>query len=216
MPSFTEQAAASDLLDEAYSGGECASDGWHEDRQKLRTSRNDLLNLGSSLFLIGAALTILLGWLSSHRLGALPVMRTPAKKTHFFVLGILLVLGVCLGMIIGLDLDLGRGMFAPCADSIAIPIFGYLMSLPFVLGICLIVGFGCSVNFGVLPVSLWQWDHDKPEKSWAISLLFGGVAAFLVFLVVSMLWSADFLAIGPFVFAIYLTLATRAAILAPR
>lgn len=188
---------------------------WYRERDALLTSHYSLINAGSSLVVATVAVGLLLLWLRLSGNGNLPLLRTPSRKWHFFVAGSAIIIGSYFGLVFGLDLDLERRMFPWCADSIAIPMFGLGFVTLVALPITLLVGFVITLFFRALPVSLWQWDSENALRSWAATIAFGSLTLIWFWMLLDVATTSDFLLAGPAVFAIYLTLSCRAAILAP-
>lgn len=212
LPAFTDAEAAADLFLRGCQG-DCAN--WHKERDGLRTYRYDFINLGSSLIITSLTLLALHSWLSNNRHKNISLWRSPSSKLQYFMIGTAICLGTTVGVILGLELDLVRNMFPIYSDSIAIPIFYNLMALPVILIISIIMGFIISFYFGALPVSLWEWDYEKPLKSWVITIVFGTLVLMFLILSLTIIFSSDFLVLCPLIMAIYICLASRAAILSP-
>jgi hypothetical protein len=218
---YHDQARADQLMaaDYCFYGDASEKDAqaanWYRERDALLTSHYSLINAGSSLVVATVAFGLLMLWLRLSGNGNLPLFRTPSRKWHFFVAGSAIVIGSYFGLVFGLDLDLERRMFPWCADSIAIPMFGLGFVTLVALPITLLVGFVITLFFRTLPVSLWQRDTENALRSWAATIAFGSFALIWFWILLDVATTSDFLLAGPAVFAIYLTLSCRAAILAP-
>ncbi len=208
FPVYTDARRASALKRDACTDAGVIP-GWHEQIDALETLRHPLMQGGLSLVL--AALTLMalaLLFPGERSLG----LRTPARRSTYFALGIG-VLGLSwLAQIISLGIDQSRGDFPACADTIAIPMAA-LTGLFMVLGvICLIVGAGLAYGFGDLPQPLGAWRPDRPAASIGISLPFALIGlAILVAGIVDAAGSA-FIGTPAAVVALYLVEATRSAL----
>ena len=118
-------------------------------------------------------------------------LRTPHRKSTYFLLGLSVLGWWWISMIVSLSTDLSRRRFPWCADSL--------------------VTFG----FGRLPVPLLFWDHARPIRTWAITL---ASIPFFVLLVAALIYqarSSGSLQTPAGLLALYLVAATRAALVAP-
>ena len=215
LPVYHDAVAARDLFANAMVGDECASGDWHQRMAEFRTLRYPLLNLGCSLIAGSLAFALIYGTLLRRKMDGIPTWRTPGKKVHFFVIGISLTIIWFAGSAYGLILDGPREMFPWCADSIAIPLFGMAAAFPILFATLILSGWIIALAFGELPVGLVIWNDQQKTKSWVVTVFFGIIFLIIGFFIYDTSTTADFITIFPGILALYLTLATRAALLAP-
>lgn len=195
---------------------QCDFQTWFHQMAVLRTEKHLIQNIGWSLILASLALAVIKYLFLRQKFVGLPQWRTPSRKWHFFAYGIALLAISYIGSIYGLSLDQSRDMFPWCSDSIAIPIYQMMLGFPILLIFLLIAGGLLSLNFGKLPVGLLQWDDNNIWKSWFVSISFGIIFLALLYATMDTAVISDFVGVFAGVLAMYLTLATRAALLAPR
>lgn len=218
---FKDASRAADLMNADYclygtsAEKEVKSADWFRERDTLLTQRYPIINIGCSIIAATMAFALLSFWRRSRTVENDILWQTPARIWHFFAIGVVTLLSSYFSIVGGLLLDLERGMFPWCADSIAIPIFGLGFATLIILPISLFAGWLISQFFRSLPTSLWQWDADRPIRSWVVTAIFGSLAFVWLWILVDAVPTEDFLIVGPGIFGIYLTLSCRAAILAP-
>lgn len=210
FPVYTDYEAARDLKVNACDEGGVV-DGWFSQMAALETSRHRVMQAGASLVL--AALT----WLGLVKMfpGAVPMLpRTPRRTIIYFSLG-LAVLGVSWAAnVYSFGIDLQRGEFPWCADSIMIPVFGLDYIYGVLTSVSVITGALIAVLFGNLPVELTVWDHERSVISWSVTIL-SAIPFLLVFAAtLDQAMSSSFLAVPAGIVALYIIAATRAALLA--
>jgi len=113
---------------------------------------------------------------------------------------------------VSLDVDLRRGYFPACADSVAIPMFELTVLTIVIAPLLIGSGFLLMRFFGSLPANLATWDRTRRVKSWIVSIV--AVALMLVVggaLTVTIPTSSASAA-PALVVALYLLAATRAAL----
>lgn len=211
---YIDIQAGQALFSNPYVNGICAGGDWHQKMDEFRSLRYPLIDSGHSFVLLGLSLIMLRklfyrsdqGWVS------------PQKKVHFFIIGLLIIAGLYFAIFMGLISDLQRQMLPHCADSISIPMFGLLFSVPIIVPIFLIAGVICTYFFGQIPVKLVNLDAYQIYniKSWIVSIFFGIIIIFNLYSIIDIFSSVDNLMIVPLTFSTYLCLATRAAILSPK
>jgi hypothetical protein len=187
---------------------------WFRERDTLLTLRYPIINSGCAIVVATMAFAVLSFWRRKRTVDEGILWLTPARIWHFFAIGLVILVGTYFGLVCGLILNLKRGMLPWCADSIGIPIFSLGFATLILLPISLFVGWSVGQFFRGLPTSLWQWNRDEPIRSWVATAIFGPLAFFWLWILVDAAPTEDFLIVGPGVFAIYLTLSCRAAILA--
>jgi len=143
-------------------------------------------------------------------------VRTPSRRAHFILAGWAVLAWTFVTVIHSLEKDLDRQLFPTCADSISIPLYGAFYTFAALYIACTLVGFLLMLGFGDLPAPLNQWDNERPERSWFMTIVFA-----LLILVVGtamVMDATNSMSIGnpAGLVAIYLLASTRAALLAPR
>lgn len=217
---YRDAARAVDLMNADYClyGGTAEkaaqSANWFRERDTLLTLRYPIINSGCAIIVATMAFAVLSFWRRKITVDDGILWQTPARIWHFFAIGLGILVGTYLGLVCGLILNLERGMLPWCADSIGIPIFSLGFATLILSPILLFVGWTLAQFFRGLPTSLWQWNRDKPIRSWVATAIFGSLAFFWLWILVDAAPTEDLLIVGPGVFAIYLTLSCRAAILA--
>jgi len=215
MPIYTNAQAA-----DAWFEQWCGSDGRPDARVgdayfELFTSHFTLIDAGRGFVSAGLTVLVLIWFLRRTANHPQIWLRTPSVRGNFFGIGIAVLLCWCLVaeryfVILGL-----RRMLPYCADSIGIPMIGLAIASVIGLFLCLIAGFFISRQFGILPVSLLEWDSERRTRSWLITLLFGGAAVLLLGNAILDAFSPMWPAVCPAIIAIYLIESTRSALLAP-
>lgn len=217
LPAYTDVAALDQLrLVPEIVGTECvATEQWYRDVDALRTARNPLMDSGGALMLTAVTLLAFAIFVVAQGATKLTEISTPQSLETFFGLGTFSIIWLVIAVGYSFTLDLGRDLFPWCADSISIGMFGMLIFGFMSLIVLSIVGLIISRFFGELPVPLMVWDASRPLRSWIWTVLAGvGVTGFAV-LIADVALTAQFLAMPSFLIAIYVVLATRAALLAP-
>ena len=217
MPVYHDFDAARALklgacLDKPGPDGSVVVEGWHERLGALKTWRYPLMQGGISLVL--ATVTILL-IIKFFRGQDGKRVQTPWRVWHFFALGTAVVVLSWASQVHSLFLDAGRGNFPWCADTLVIPLYSFSVFYLILLPVLMIVGFILSRSFGDLPSDLFIWRKDCLPRSIALSVIFGAFASFLAFLGIDGAVRSAFIGTPAAITAIYLTLSTRAALLAP-
>lgn len=218
---YHDAARAADLITAEYclysndAGNDVQSANWYREMDALLTQRYPFMNTGCAVIVATIALALLWFWRLAVSDGDRPLWRTPSKKWHFFAVGSAIIIGSYFSIVYGLSLELERRMLPWCADSIAIPIFGLGLVTLFALPIAIFVGWAVSLFFRELPTSLWEWDAENAVRSWLATVIFGMLVLLWLWISIDAAPTEDFLIVGPCVFATYLTLSCRAAILAP-
>ncbi|MEM6476970.1 MAG: hypothetical protein AAF687_12455, partial [Pseudomonadota bacterium] len=111
-----------------------------------------------------------------------------------------------------LGLDQGRGVFPYCADSIGIPMGFISLSHFFLFGLSIVVGLVLALGFRKLPVDLFAWRSDRPVRSTLITIPLALFAIIIALLGLLTATSSAFLGTPAFILALYLTEATRSAL----
>lgn len=209
IPPWTDAQAAARLYAQAcdIEGDQQAN--WYAAREAFRTARWLFVDGGRSLLL--AALT--LGGLRLYAFRDWTKPRTPGSKAGFFVLGSVAVAGFFYGLVRMFEIEQRREMFAPCADTILIPIVGAMTLAIVVYPILLLVGLVVSRGFGPLPASLLAWRADRPRRSWAWTIVTGFAMLPLFAGLAVSIASSNFLVVPSCIIGVYLLAATRGALL---
>ena len=214
-PPFWDEVAADQIFMDSCGAKGIGNRSWFEQLNRLRTPHDLWIDIGTGLFEIGASLAALyLGLFLAAR--GRPIWRTPTRRLSFVAIGIGINLLAWTATLVSFDIDMKRKMFSWCADAIIIPIMA-ITDFAFMLTVILVpVGVLTSLAFGRLPVSLFEYDPSRPRYSALISGVCG-IAAFAVVasLVFTVPTSSRNMAPAQ-LFALYLILSTRAALLAPR
>lgn len=174
-----------------------------------------LTDAGLGLVLTGitlASMALVLRIRSSDRIW----LRTPERRSAFFLSGFGVIGWLWIAMVHSLDTDLRRMYFPACADSIGIPIYANTILAFFATPILVLAGWTITWGFGRLPAPLHQWDAERPLRSWTVTVLFGAVIAATTFLLAASMTGSMSVAAPSFLVAIYLLASTRAALLSPR
>jgi hypothetical protein len=218
---YSDSARASKLISAEYCFYESGRNTdiqakkWYREMGSVRTARYPTINTGCALIVAALTIGILFACLNTFGSISRSLLRTPERKWHFFAIGTAIIFSSCFAIIFGLELDLKRGMFPWCADSIGIPIFGIGFATIILLPIALLIGWLISCFFRDIPVSLWQWDSKSAGRSWSVTIFFGSLSILWLGVLLNAAPTADFLIVGPCILAIYVTLSCRAAVLAP-
>ena len=187
-------------------------DGWYEQLMALETMRHPLMQSGISLVLATATIgIIILVFGTPDKVG----LRSPRKRWVFFVLGFGVVALSWFSQMFSLHLDMTRGQFPWCADSIAIPAFGITYLYVAVLFACLVAGGLIMIGFNSLPVRLFQWDSIHQVKSWLLTIPFALLGGVLALAGLDGAFHSSFLGTPAALVALFLIEATRSALLAP-
>jgi len=114
-----------------------------------------------------------------------------------------------------LFLDFDRGEFAWCADSLGIPLAGFLNAYTGLTLLSLLVGLGLTLAFRPLPVSLLVWPQDDDvARRWIVTILAVVIALPILFLGIVDATSSAFLGTPAAIVALYIVESTRSALLA--
>lgn len=178
--------------------------------------RYALANAGVSIALAAStAIALAVGlWVGRDAHSHALWLRTPAAPWTFIAIGVGTMGLTLAGVANGLDTDLRRQLFPICADTIAIPLMGLMMSALILTPILAAIGWIVTRGFGKLPISLFHWDCHRPGRSWTITAIFVALTFIGVGIFVASITSSDL--VGPAaVITVYLMAATRAALLAP-
>lgn len=187
--------------------------GWFARMDALKTPRYQFMQGGISIVL--AALT----WKAfmSRFPGVSPWLpRSPRRKATYFVMGVGLLIAGWLAQVFSLDLDMHRGEFPWCADSMGIPLSGLTALFLLLLIVSIASGGVMALGFGSLPSELNQWDRQRPLWSWAVSLSLLPVFVIVCMITVQSGVESAFLSVPSGIAALYLIAATRAALISPR
>ena len=213
FPVYTDPQAANSIKLAACDAAGHVVPNWWEELDKLETLRHPLMQAGLSTVLCTLVLLALWSLFPGTRSGSL---QTPTRRWTFFGFG-LLALCVCwFATVLSYWLDMLRGEFAWCADSMGIPIISTTAFYFILTPVCILVGFGLSSNFGILPVSLLHWDSGRSVRSWMITLAFAPFMALTVIVAIAAAYSSFFLVTPAELVILYLLASTRAALLANR
>ena len=209
IPVYGDMAAARELKLNACRNGKTIPL-WHEQMAALETLRHPFMQAGVSLGL--ATLTILaLASLFASDDGS--KMLTPKSRGTFIGLGLLTIAISYFSQLHSLSLDLDRGVFPHCADSIGIPMIGFTITYGMLTLICLAAGALLVGRFKRLPRPLFNWDRQRP----VISTLYTAGAVVLALPVVALgiagAIGSSFAGTPAVVLAVYLILSARAALI---
>jgi hypothetical protein len=209
FPVYSNQALASALKLGACTNNELHP-GWYLQLKALQTLRHPLMQTGISIVL--GALTILALRRKLPSRGPLG-LRTPARRTTFFVLGFLAI-GIGWGaQMASLLIRMNRGDFPWCADSIQISVFSISSGYAVLAGICLVAGLLVAWFLRELPQDLLAWRADHAALSVLVSLPFVAVALFAIGYAVISAPTTAFLGTPATILALYIAEATRSAII---
>ena len=150
-PFYTDIDAAMELRRNACDANGVIK-GWYESMARFDTPRHEFMQAGLALALIAVTISVL-----SSVFGK----KAPATKPAFFGLGYLGLFMAWLGYGISLYIDMRRGVFPHCADTIAIPLTAQTMVSAILALLCTLVGLTLLIGFGALPVRLDHWDADR-------------------------------------------------------
>jgi len=212
LPVYNDIEAARRIKAEACIGGH-PKEGWYEPLVALQTWRHPLMQSGFSLLLAILVLFVLHRLFVRRESGA---WQTPADRYRFFVLGYFVLASGWAATIYSLYLDTRRGDVPWCADSIVIPVSNLTLFYGILAVVCTLVGGALALAFDALPASLWQWNSKKKIMSLVLSAALAGLALLVALLTCFQAVGSGFLGTTAGVVAVYLILATRAALLAPR
>lgn len=210
IPVYTDLDAARQLKGINSCDANGVVDGWYESMSALETMRHTFMQGGVSLILAGLtifALFQIFGDISRQRL------LTPKRRWPFFVIGSGVVGLSWLSQMYSLELDFSRGEFPWCADSIGIAISAITNFYIAFFFLCLVCGALVSIGFRELPVSLFQWQSDRPAKSWLVTIPFGLIAALVLYVGFDACVTSAFIGTPAAIFALYLIESTRSALL---
>lgn len=216
LPPYVDAAAAGGLVMAPNVDHGCATDGWYEAMDAVRTWRYPLMNGGAALILFASSVLSVLFFARSPNSWSFSGVVTPSRPAWYFVLGVPTGLAFIWGLSHAFVLELQRQYYPWCADSVIIPIVGVWVGGIIVLMVCAAVAAILIPFFGRLPVPLTQWDAARPRASWLWTLATAVAAVVIIGTIVSSAPEADFLVIPSCVVGLYLVLSTRAALLAPR
>jgi hypothetical protein len=210
FPVYSDHEKAMQLRHNACDGNGTIP-GWFEQMAALETLRHPLMQGGLSLIL--AAFTILALYRMFPGSGALR-LSTPRRRATFFMLGCGLLALSWVAEMISLWVDLHRGEFPHCADSIAIPAMYLGQFFLMASALSLVVGGLLAAMFAPLPRNLLEWKSDRWLLSSLLSIPFG-------FLAIVIGWVGSLQAIGSAfpatpsaIVALYLVEATRSSLIA--
>ncbi|MXP09695.1 hypothetical protein [Pseudoblastomonas halimionae] len=204
-PFYTDIDAAMELRRNACDANGVI-EGWYEAMARFDTPRHEFMQAGLALALIAVTISVL-----SSVFGK----KAPANKPAFFGLGYLGLFMAWFGYGFSFYIDMRRGVFPHCADTIAIPLAAQTIGYAILALLCTLFGLTLLIGFGTLPVRLDRWDADRKLRSHIVTGIFGAIALLGVVIVAIDATGSTFLAIPGTIVLIYVTLATRAALLAP-
>ncbi|SMQ74735.1 hypothetical protein SAMN06297468_2906 [Altererythrobacter xiamenensis] len=184
--------------------------GWFDELYSLETLRYPLIQSGMSLILAAATIAALLGVFGNRQRPQ--ILATPASIPVFFLLGCSAVGLSWFSQMISLDIDLGRGDFPWCADTIFIPMAELSIFYAGLLILCCAAGGLLAVKFQNLPVSLFAWRQDIPAKSWMVSLPFFLIGIVIILLGLDGAYRSTFLGTPAALISLYLTESARSAL----
>jgi len=186
-------------------------DGWYDRMAELETLRHPLMQSGLSIMLFAAtvgALYLAFGTAQSWRL------RSPAKRWIFFLLGFGVIGLSFFSQLYSLSLDLRRGAFPYCADTIAIPAFGLTYFYGALTLICVVFGAMLTAFFRPLPVALFTLGDGKGSvRRWLPTILLGLLALPVVVFGVLGAAGSSFIGTPAAVVALYLLESARSAMM---
>ena len=186
-------------------------EGWYDRMAALETLRHPLMQSGLSIMLVAATVAVLylaFGTAQSWRL------RSPAKRWNFFLLGFGVVGLSFFSQMYSLSLDLRRGAFPHCADTIAIPAFGLTYFYGALTLMCLVLGALLMAFFRPLPVALFSLGDGKERvRRWLPTSLLGLLALPVVIFGVLGAAGSSFLGTPAAVVALYLVESARSAMM---
>lgn len=210
IPEFTDAPAAEALILASGAGDPlCDDPAWYDRMDALRTSKWRFWDAGTALMGIGALAGAVGARFWDSRVRAV----TPATRRSYLLLGLLVLAVVFAAFAWSLVVDLDRGMFKICADSIGIPLFGMANIAAVITPLALALGWAVTLAFGPLPTHLLAWDRTRLVRSISLSVLFGALA--LAAIAAAMFSVSESSAPSAFacLLAAYLFLSTRAALL---
>ena len=212
IPVYADHIAAAELKLNACMDGEVL-DGWYDRLRALETLRHPFMQGGLSLVL--AALTYL-GLFVTFPDNGRWLPGTPASKASYFVLGLGVIFLSWLAELVSLNIDLHRGEFPSCADTIFIPMTGLTVLFVVITILCLLVGAALSTRFGDLPVELVQPKAQYKANFIPLDFIWLFLAALILAGTLSAATQSNFLSIPSGIVALYLIVSTRAALLSPK
>lgn len=210
LPVYTDRDRATELKLNSCHGGEPVG-GWYAEMEALETLRHPLMQGGISLIL--AALTIWWLWTKFGSRNS-NQLRTPSSRWMYVALGLGVVVLSWFSQMWSLDIDARRGVFPTCADSIAIPMYYISIATAALLIPTLCVAFLLTLGFRQLPVTLFAWNRFRPSRSTLVTIPFALLSLLLLLVGVLQSFGSAFIGTPAIVVALYLTEATRSALLA--
>lgn len=217
MPAFSDQLLAdavfwgpSPSLSDREAYDAFARD-WHEQMDALRTSKYIVQDVGSVFLAIALSLTTAMMLLGSQ---ANPKhWQTLKKRWHYVGLWAVFVALVGAEAFLLIFNALARWEVPPWGDSAAIPLAGLTSFLAIFFPASLIVGF---IHAGLmkLPSKLFIWRSDRTTTSRVITAVYGGAAVFWSGFALLSAFEGLALFILAGLLAAYLSLCTRAGLLA--
>ena len=190
----------------------CNSDGmipgWFDRMRALKTARYPMMQGGLGLVLFAVTANVLVILFGGRKTSD---WRTPEKRSTYFILGLALLAVSLFAQLVSLRIDLGRGEFPHCADTIMIPAGALVTAYAIMTLVCVVIGAILATGMKHLPAPLWARDRAKP-----LQILIDFIATLLVlallFTTYGIARSSAFIAVPTGVVAIYLVLATRAGL----
>ena len=186
-------------------------EGWYDRMAELETLRHPLMQSGLSIMLVAATLWVLyLAFGSAHSWR----FRSPSKKWIFFLLGFGVIGLSFFSQLHSLSLDLRRGVFPHCADTIAIPAFGLAYFYGALTLACLMFGALFVAFFRPLPVDLFTLGEGRGTvRRWLPTVLFGLLALPIVIFGILGAAGSSFIGTPAAVVGLYLVESARSAVM---
>ena len=215
IPEWSDAAAASNLqaipeLSE-NDNARCVVNDFYERTAELRTSRWVFIGGGGAVALFAVTMAALVAAFSERTPDSWG-LATPRRRWVFLALGVVAIVNFWFGFATSLSLDLERGEFPWCSDTIAIPLAGIGIASILAFLFCLPVGFAITRPFAPLPQPVAAWPKGRPWLNWTLSIVC--LISILIGVLAIVVARTDFLAVPAYVLFGYLLLATRAAIVA--
>jgi len=186
-------------------------EGWYDRMAGLETLRHPLMQSGLSIMLFAATvwgLYLAFGTTQSWRL------LSPAKRWIFFILGLCVIGLSFFSQLYSLSLDLRRGAFPYCADTIAIPAFGLTYFYGALTLTCLVFGALLTAFFRPLPVALFTLGDGKGSvRRWLPTIILGLLALPVVVFGILGAAGSSFIGTPAAVVALYLVESARSAMM---